>query len=151
MDGRGAGAVTGNLVPTEGPSVLSHCRIVALSGLVRAAGRKYAGDLANQHDVEAMLRRQSGPTVIPAHLHFGHAVAVGPIPRLTCAAVFEPRFECTILEKREEVTVRYQCISNGAGAGRPATSTEFIRAEVELRGRFVAISRDRYERRGVKR
>jgi predicted phosphodiesterase len=79
--------------------VLSHYPLVSRHAELAARGLKYAGDLDNQPELLAALKKRDAPTLVfSGHLHVRDAVADGPVLQLLFPATVEHPFECAIVE-----------------------------------------------------
>lgn len=84
----------------EDPVVLiSHYPLLSLSSLLSENGFPYPGDLLDRAELAQRLTARAAPTiVVGGHIHARAAVAEGRVLQLSCAAMVEPPYECSVIE-----------------------------------------------------
>jgi predicted phosphodiesterase len=87
-------------VAAAGPSVLlSHYPLLSEAQRLADAGLPYSGDLVDRARLEERVRAGGAPVVvISGHIHGRASRRSGPILQLSCGALIEPPFDCTVVE-----------------------------------------------------
>ncbi len=82
--------------------LISHYPLLSLAEIVSANGFPYPGDLLDRGELATHLIARAAPTVVVGgHVHARAACSEGPVLQLTCAAMVEPPYECSVIEVQE--------------------------------------------------
>jgi calcineurin-like phosphoesterase family protein len=79
--------------------VVSHYPVLSEAQRLADAGLPYAGDLVDRDRLEGRVGAGGAPVVVVSgHIHARASRASGPILQLSCGALIEPPFDCTVVE-----------------------------------------------------